>query len=491
MKELGLLILLITSYCAGIAQYNNKVWVIGYNPLEIKFKIDSSYNDTLADTEMHAICGLSNINESENMLFMSNGFHVYDYGGILMENGKYIVPPKYVDNSPDYSLLAQQTIILPKKDYQYYLFSWGISDMNYDKAQINGGWYIYDVLTYSLVDLSYNNGKGKVISKLNYLLNDPNDSLSISQMSAVRHANGRDWWLVKPHFSHHKFFTFLVTPSGIVPQQVQEFEDTKMLNGVLGQSNFSLDGSLYAITCEYNPDHTTQINYFDRCSGKMTPYKTIKWTYDSSAQTYLKVGGVCFSPNNQYVYLINNLSIQQYDLTNDERIELNVDSSINPMGNTVAYNGYDGKIYIANFQTQINKLSIITNPNVKGIGANYCQLCYVTKNSRAASPPNMPNYELGKLVDSPCDTIGKVYSEDVVMYPNPASDNITVFVPSEVKTNIGIYLYNTMGQAVLHEQQVSDDRQKIYLNLKHLAKGVYNLKIEAEGKLYIRKLIKN
>ncbi|GBL35095.1 hypothetical protein EMGBS15_06900, partial [Filimonas sp.] len=81
-----------------------------------------------------------------------------------------------------------------------------MSDSNFDIAQISG-WYTYDILTYSIVNLNENGGNGKVTSRLNYLIQG--DTLSICQMSAVKHANGRDWWLIKPHYSRHLFNVFL------------------------------------------------------------------------------------------------------------------------------------------------------------------------------------------------------------------------------------------------------------------------------------------
>jgi len=49
-------------------------------------------------------------------------------------------------------------------------------------------------------------------------------------------------------------------------------------------------------------------------------------------------------------------------------------------------------------------MSYIEYPNKKGLDANYCLKCYKTKNFNTGTPPNMPNYTLGALKGSECDT---------------------------------------------------------------------------------------
>jgi gliding motility-associated-like protein len=184
---------------------------------------------------------------------------------------------------------------------------------------------------------------------------------------------------------------------------------------------------MYAITAEAN-NNVTQINYFDRCSGKMSKYKTIPWVFDSTYNQYMPVGSICFSPNNQFVYLINNVSIIQYNLNNDERIEICNDCRLFPHANILAKNAPDGKIYIGNLNPIGNKLSYIEFPDKNGVDAHYCRLCYLTKNNNTSSFSNMPNYELGALVGSPCDTI-KPYVEP------PPSTSAQIIVPSAISPN--------------------------------------------------------
>src|SRR5690606_17421393 len=45
-------------------------------------------------------------------------------------------------------------------------------------------------------------------------------------MKAVRHANGRDWWLVNFDWNVTRAFVYLLSPSGITLHHEQAFEDS-------------------------------------------------------------------------------------------------------------------------------------------------------------------------------------------------------------------------------------------------------------------------
>jgi hypothetical protein len=72
----------------------------------------------------------------------------------------------------------------------------------------------YIGLYYSIVDLSYNGGLGKVIQKNVQLRNDT----LVDCITAVRHGNGRDWWVLVRTWKNvpaNDITAYLVTPTGI------------------------------------------------------------------------------------------------------------------------------------------------------------------------------------------------------------------------------------------------------------------------------------
>jgi hypothetical protein len=309
-------------------------------------------------------------------------------------------------------------------------------------------------------------------------------------MSAVRHANGRDWWLIKPHAYKHRFYTFFVTQDSIIQQPIQEFDSPQFINALFGQSNFSPDGSLFAMTAESNPK-ITQINNFDRCTGKMSKFKTITWPYESYYNDYAYIQGVCFSDNNKFVYLINSNFIYQYDLIDNTIVKINSDTLFNPCGYFLGYNSVDGRIYIGNFLKQCNALSFIEFPNKKGLESKLCRLCYSTKNNNTATPPNMPNYELGALKGSPCDTIKppSIPVSEIKIYPNPVNDKLTLEFPLGIQ-NAEIAIFNILGQQVHLSSYTEILNNKIELSVRHLARALYSIKIITDGEQFVGKFVR-
>lgn len=472
------------------AQYRNNIWIVGADAYQWNFT-DTGISSVIyvqppfIGSKTFSVAH-SNIQDSSGLLFSSNGFYIYNKEGNMMDS-EPIVPSKFVNYRNNRSDEVQQTIILPKKDNRFYVFATGVSDHSFDISNPVGS-CVHDILNYAIVDMNENGGLGKVVSKFNYLIED--DSLSLCQMSAVRHANGRDWWLVKPHYVRHLFNIFLVTPDSVIKQPNQEFASPVFTNGVNGQSNFSIDGSLYAMSSTFSTIYT-QVNYFDRCTGTMTKFKSIPRIYDSFFQDYLKISGVCFSPNNRFLYLINNVSITQYDLETDERVELITDSMYNPAGNTVAYNAPDGRIYIGNYNEVQNKMSYIEFPDKKGKDAGLCQLCFTTPNQAAKAPPNMPNYELGPLEGSPCDTIKPTIPihTAIKIYPNPVINNLTIELPTNTQ-KARVAICNMLGEVVITEINDHIISSIISIPVEHLSRALYGIRIVADEKIFIGKFIK-
>lgn len=87
--------------------------------------------------------------------------------------------------------------------------------------------------------------------------------------------------------------------------------------------------------------------------------------------------------------------------------------------------------------------------------------------------------------------VGNVVSDsDVLIYPNPVQDMLTIDYPSNV-SQTKISVLNTLGQTVI-EQFFEGVRQgqKISIDLAHLPIGSYFLKMEGNGQQFFKKIIK-
>lgn len=170
-----------------------KDFVVLPNPLMVR---DGSGKATIADNE-------------GNLLFYTDGFDVYNLHHRIMEKGdsvfaiegqllNYYSFPSGV-NIPDW------TIILPslEKENEYYLFYLGIKDDEISPSQFRGSG-----LNYSIIDISKNDGLGEVIEKNLNLIDLKSNHGSLQ---AIRHANGRDWWILVREMLNARWHVFFWT----------------------------------------------------------------------------------------------------------------------------------------------------------------------------------------------------------------------------------------------------------------------------------------
>jgi hypothetical protein len=75
-------------------------------------------------------------------------------------------------------------------------------------------------------------------------------------------------------------------------------------------------------------------------------------------------------------------------------------------------------------------------------------------------------------------------TSSLLMYPNPATDNI--YISNIKERGVIIKIYDISGRLVL-EKKVSD---KEYVNISTLSKGMYQIKFEGRDWSETRKLIK-
>ena len=167
-----------------------------------------------------------------HLLFYSNGAWIANRNHQLMLNGDSLNPSYYTNTRYMLGLnLVNSHIALkmPSNDSIYYLFH-----QTFDN---NGPpWTLK--CNYSIINLNGDNSNGEVILKNQVLLVD---TLAI-QMSACKHANGRDWWIILPEAYHPACYIYLLTPDGITFSSKQTIGNRFIFKA--GQATFSKDGSL-------------------------------------------------------------------------------------------------------------------------------------------------------------------------------------------------------------------------------------------------------
>lgn len=87
--------------------------------------------------------------------------------------------------------------------------------------------------------------------------------------------------------------------------------------------------------------------------------------------------------------------------------------------------------------------------------------------------------------------ITKILSENgLLIYPNPTQGDVTIDVSSFANKNVSIKVVNALGQQLYFEQTNNLQAGIKHLNTTDWAKGFYIVSVEAEGRLYVGKVMR-
>jgi len=486
MKKSSFYTILFSALCTIVnaQSRHDYIWPIGYGATKL---LSSGYMrsgilmDFNQDTEpvfsldsfvtsgpQAAICDTSGL-----LVAYTDGCHVYNRDHQIMLGGDSLNPGDVFREFCTIRLsyaVWQGNLFLPSPAHsdQYYLFHLRKDDYL---------WNAMDIL-YSVVDATGDNGKGEVIDKNKAALSD---SIWLgSYITATRHANGRDWWIVAPQRFKNGYHVCLLSPEGVQYKGLQNIGDTS-IEVYGGQIAFSPDGSKFF---KHWPEGV-QILDFDRCTGQFSkPY-----------YLYLPVvdyGGVAVSPSGQYLYLSTQIYVYQYDLWA---------SDLSGSRQTVAtYDGFrspfdatffqmqlapNGKIYMSSNSSN-NLLHVINQPDLPGLACDMVQHGIILPALTNYVFINVPHYRLGALAGSPCDsTTSAVHHptlapDGIDFYPNPASDEVVFEKLTEQTASAArVRLFSLTG-AFLCEQDFPAGAMTTRLRVRHLPAGTYFWEIRWE-----------
>ena len=419
-----------------------------------------------------------------NLLYFTNGYYIADKNGNSLINGDTLNPSTFTDNyywqgDP----LPQAAIFLPQPaNSRYdYLFHFGEDTL-----------YRPNTIYYSLIDNQGNSGLGTVIKKnIPVLRLDDNGLIRGGGMTACKHGNGRDYWIVVAGSNSNIFYKFLLTPDTVMGPYIQNIGPIFGTSDDLAYSKFSEDGSKYVTSCGVG---LVLVMDFNRCSGDFTNPVTISNNASNVPDTVVS-GCVSeeFSPNGRFLYVSDVVNLNQYDLWADaiqDSVQLYLSDTADHYGLDMFQLAPNGKIYGSTWNGGLDALHVINCPDSTGLKCSFVYGGQRTLSINSDILPNMINYNLGPLIGSDCDTIptglNKVTESDLLhIMPNPADKYL--YVEMGMQGNYEFDLMNAIGQLV----DKKETRQVDIFDTEHLASGEYFLRVKNKltGSEVTRKMI--
>lgn len=227
------------------AQQQANIWYFGQKA-GLDFNVGSPKpltNSLMATNEGCAAIA----DENGNLLFYTNGVYVWNKHHEQMPNGFRLM---------GHRSSTQSAIIIPKPGSKtvFYIFTTDLQSQTYG-------------LRYSEVDITVNGGNGSVVRK-NIFLTSP----ITEKVTAVKHQNNQDIWVIAHKWNSDAFVAFLVTANGVTKQSITSNIGTVhrgSSKGAIGCLKASPDGRKIAMA-SWRDFNRFEVFDFDNSTGKLS-----------------------------------------------------------------------------------------------------------------------------------------------------------------------------------------------------------------------------
>ena len=325
-------------YSEAINSKRGNIWYFG-NKAGLDFNSGSPV--ALTDGVMNAFEGCASIADMNgNLIFYSDGINVWNKDHQQMPSGNGL-------NGDPSASQSGLIVPLPGSQDMYYIFT----------IDAFGG---TDGLQYSIVDMTLDNGNGDLIAK-----NSPLLAASTEKITACKHFNGEDIWIITHELNTNSFYVYLVSSKGL---------DTTPVISNVGSSHksqgclkASADGNMIGLAITAN--NIFELLDFDNATGMLSNPITFS--------NYSGAFGVEFSPDGTKLYGSTWYSarrIFQFDLEAGSPSDIInsvklVATGTNSGGFGAIQLANDGMIYVV--KQDYGYLDVITIPNALGASCNY------------------------------------------------------------------------------------------------------------------------
>ncbi len=482
-----------TADTCSAQKYDNK-WMMGYQyaPWQPYPALDFMFGqpDTIGYNGYFPMFGTcTSICNAQGLLqFYTNGVFVANKYDAPLFNADTFNMDDITNGNPSLGI-EQCALILPQpgSSTEYLLFHIG--------GKFTGNDFLPLELRLSKIDMSLQGGAGVMTVKKQVVISD---TLTYRTMNAVKHGNGRDWWVVIGEQYSRKFYAVLVSPNGI-DTIIKSGNVIAINNGLIrGQSNFSPDGNFFAYTSsdlgQPIAKNKVILYDFDRCNGTFSFKDSVSYTpvVDSS------VFGCAFSPNSRYLYVTTFYDLYQYDL-----LATTLDSGKKHIGTFDGFadpspnNFYrmqlapDNKIYMVCWGGS-RYLHVINDPDQADTLCNFVQHQLRLISYHGSSIPSFPYYKLGAASGSGCDTLTVGMETDdmhtATLQCFYSSNSLHFEMGTTTTRDLSYSVYSTSGRLIQGGILTPNPDSKYRVGINSvLSEGIYILQVRGDAFNYSKK----
>jgi hypothetical protein len=263
-----------------------------------------------------------------------------------------------------------------------------------------------------------------------------------------------------------------------------------------------------------------QVIAFDRCSGQLTNSTIIE--PENTLQTGAHISS-CFSPNEELIYITHiadgsgyvDSRLYQYNL-NDSVISNSRDTIFHLIAPdqfgkiqvgpdkkiyvnawyVVAFPGYPYADSIRNATNE--NLSVINEPDSSSSACDFQPFSFYLAGKRTyIGLPNNPDYELGPLIGSGCDTLGvgtiqlPLQKEELHVFYHTGWQAVFINAEGLKGKKYLISIYDLMGKIVFREEGTLHSTYMKNLQCEQFAKGMYIVSLQTEQEKLVKRFVKN
>jgi hypothetical protein len=309
-------------------------------------------------------------------------------------------------------------------------------------------------------------------------------------VDACRHANGRDWWVLKCGLRKNAYLRGILSPYNFELSPYYTNLDSAYTS--FHWASFSSNGSKYV---HWFGGHIRELQVFDfdRCTGELSNLQTFDFSDVIENDLFMDFTPFSLSPDGTKVYMqkVNYITMAanenvQFDLNTEQFTIVTGDLA-------VLCTTPNLKQMIGGFccdpstpTPNVPYAGLVLNPNHFGLECDYQPLHYeLPLYGFIYTPPNQANHLLGPIDGTICDSLGlndetaiknlKIFTFN--LFPNPGRNELNF--TTDLTLPIKVIIRDNQGR-IVYSDKFKNNKFSINGELNELKDGIYFIELQSE-----------